>query len=167
MTDASDEDLQLYPAWREAVEKFLGAGFEPDKVIQIDWFYAALSIEKPAPEMPLRDAEKLKAAFLGEFERMRSALLVEHNIALDNVWGKGYRIVPSTEQTDWAEREGHTDVKRSLKKLGTRLSFVDLTALSEKQRRDNADALARFSLLTGMVDDVRRRKVIAPSDGAE
>lgn len=157
MAEASE--LQLYPAWREGLRRFLAEGFERGTKIEHSWFYDAFSIDMPSPTTPLKEAEKLKLQFLSAFEEMRSALLTEHQVALASIHGFGYRVVPPEEQTTWAEREGVEQVKRSLQKMGDRMINVDLAALSGDLRKQNADALARFAMLSGMVRDVDKGRV--------
>ncbi len=160
MTDNLSTDhesvVKLYPAWREAVQQFLAIGHKPGVILSLDWLYAVFGIARPAADTRHEVARKAELAFLGQFDGFRNCLLIEHQIALDSVRGAGYRIVPAPEQTTWAEKDGKQELKRALKRLGLRLTHVDLAALSSDERRQNADALARFSMLRGMTQQAER-----------
>ena len=110
----------------------------------------------PKPDMLNSDAEKLKLQFLSAFEMLREYLHVEKQIALATIRGYGYRVIPPADQTKWAENEGMDDIKAAARKLGVRLANVDLTELKDEQRKENADALARLSMLRGMVRQIAR-----------
>lgn len=150
----AEDEIALYPAWREGLRRFVAENFKPGQTIDYEWFYAAFGITMPGPDTTYKDAERAKLQFLGAFETMREHLLTENQIALANVRGLGYRIVAAGDQTKWAEHEGIDDVKSAVRKMGLRMTNVDMTHLSADKRRENADALARLSMLSGMVKQI-------------
>lgn len=143
--------LQQYPAWREAIKAFMEGKFAPGDTITFDWLYEKFLIQRPIGTSLLADAQKAELQFLSQFKSFEDALLTEHQIALTNVRGVGYRVVPPGEQTGWAEGQGVGEVKKAVRKLADRLTNIDLTQLTTEQRRENADALARLAMLSGMV----------------
>lgn len=153
-----DHLLQQYPAWREAIKSFMGEAFAPGDTVSFDWLYEHFLIDRPAPDTALADAQKAELQFLGQFKAFEEALLTEHQIALANVRGVGYRVMPAAEQTRWAEEVGAAEVKKAVRKLGDRLTNVDLAQLTTEQRKENADALARLAMMTGMVKRVVERQ---------
>jgi hypothetical protein len=157
----SEHLLQQYPAWREAIKAFMDERFAPGDTVSFDWLYEHFLIARPAGTTALADAQKAELQFLAQYKAFEDALLTEHQIALSNVRGVGYRIVPSAEQTRWAEDSGVTDVKKAIRKLGDRLTNVDLAQLTQDQRRENADALARLAMLSGMVKKTVERTPVA------
>ena len=162
--DDHEEMPELYPAWRQAERDFIARGFTLDDVIPFAWFYQAFRIEMPSPETSMRVAERAKFAFLSEFQAFEGALLHEHHIALRNVRGIGYRIVPPHEQTAWAEKSGLSEMKRAAKKMGSRMANVDLTKLSSQQRRENSDARANWGNIKGMLSDMTAQRPIDTDD---
>ena len=157
----------LYPAWREGLRRVLAAEPAPGKTFTHEWLYEAFGIEMPAPETPLKTAERAKMQYLSAFDAMREHLLTEHQIALDNIRGVGYRVVAPEEQTAWAEQDGLVDMRMSMRKMMLRMSNVDLAKLDADHRRQNADALARASMLSGMVTDtIDKRKRLLLGVGA-
>jgi hypothetical protein len=146
----SDHLIQQYPEWREAVRRFHELRFAPGDILTFEWLYEAFQITRPVADTLLSDAQKAELRFLGQFKEFEDALLREHQTALANVRGVGYRIVPPSEQTAWAERSGVSDIKKAVRRLGDRLTNVDLARLSSVERQQNADALARLAMLSGM-----------------
>lgn len=152
--DESEDDTFLFPAWKEGIKRFRDAGFAAGDTVEHGWFFEAFGLQMPAPDTPCREAEKTRLQFLAAFETMRQVLLEEYQVALASVRSIGYRIVPPAEQTKWAESEGIEDVKHAMRKMASRLTNVDMTAISAERRKDNADALARLSMLSGMVKQI-------------
>ncbi len=145
-------DLQLSPVWKQAVRDFLEAHVEPGVVIPLRWFEAHFQME------PLDDGSTLTAAkfrerqfqWLRNFDEFRRELLEEHQVCLMSVHGEGYRVVPPGEQTAATQESFEREVKRSYRKAAVRLKNVQVDALTEEQRRENVDAIARLAMLRGM-----------------
>lgn len=153
----NDEDNiltpQLYPPWKEAVRSFLDQNFPPGEVVPHEWFWTAMGMEKPPDDMPLKEGERQKLLFLTQFSPFRLYLLTEHRIDLAAKPGMGYYVVPPGEQTPLAYEEGVAELREALKKMGRRLINVEHAALTDRQRQENAEALAKLSML----DTMRRR----------
>ena len=147
----NEDAVQLYPPWRQALARFHQEQFGPGHVLLHEWLYETFGIEKPQPQTPLVVAERAKLAFLGQFKEFERVLLTEHNIALRNIVGRGYEVVPAAEQSRWCYREGHRDIVKAIAKMGTRLIHTDLVQLTAEQRREHSDYLAKFSRLQDML----------------
>ena len=156
--DAEDDVLsvQPYPPWRAALESFLRQGWKCGEVIPHEWFWEAFGMKKPLADTPLALAEREKYKFLKQFEPLRFALLKEHKIYLFNEFSVGYRIVPPSDQTRTAYAEGVREVRKAMRKMAAGITFIDLGALTDQQRRENAEAMARLSMLETMRRKVRR-----------
>jgi hypothetical protein len=162
--DDEHEHVQQYPAWRDAITRLLrDKRLSPDTLFEFSELYELFQIKQPLPSTPLGEAEKLKLQFLAQFVEFEEALLVEHQVALANVRGVGYRIVAPHEQTAWAERHGISEVRKAVRKLSNRLMNVDFVALGAEDRKSNADALARLGMLGGMLKQVTQFKLF-PTD---
>jgi hypothetical protein len=146
------------PFWRLAVKNFLDGGFAPGDIVSFEWLYGQFEIVRPAPDTPLAQAQKAELAFLSAFQSFQEALLADHQIALDSVKGVGYQIIPPARQTAWAEDRGDTELKKALRKRRDRLVNVNMTSLTQGERRQNADALARLGALAGMAQRTFERK---------
>lgn len=158
MNDEPENFIQLHPAWRQAVADFLAGNFQPGHVLEFGWLYEHFTLAAPTGNTTLDVADKTQLQFLRAFNEFQDALLTEHQVALANVRGVGYRVVHPGEQTQWAEGEGIAEIKRAARKLGSRLTNVNLSLVDATKRRENADALARLSMLSGTVRRIAKHE---------
>ena len=156
MGDILKQLVELHPAWRQAIKDFVSAEFKPGHVLDYDWLYAHFKIPQPSGSSSLNDAEQAQLRFLSAFKNFEETLLTDHQTALQNVRGIGYRIVPPKDQTEWAEKDGFSEIRKAYRKLGDRLSNVAIDQLSAEDRKKNADALARYAMLKAMVKRVAK-----------
>lgn len=147
----ADNNLTLHPRWRQAVLDFL-AEFKYGDLIPHAWLEAHF-------DLPEVDGMRLTAAqfrerqfeWLGSIEAFKAELLRNHKVMLQSVRGKGYRWTRPHEQTAIAVREFEDDVRRAFKTTGQRLRNVRVHELTDDQRRENVDAVAKISALRGTV----------------
>lgn len=144
-------ELALFPVWRQAVRDFL-AEFNYGDTVGLEW------LEKHFNLLTLDDKERLTAAafrarqfaWLSHIEAFKRELLVEHQVCLESVRGEGYRWVTPQEQTGVAMKEFERDAKRAFRGAGLRLSHIRVDELSDAQRAENLDAVAKVAMLRGM-----------------
>lgn len=147
-----DGEVTLYPAWKQAVEDFLSAGFKPGDVIPHEWLAQHFGMP------PLAETSRLTAAqfqdrqfaWLANMEALKSELLEVHQIFLLSVQGEGWRWIPPHEQTKVAMKRFEREARKVFRQAGNRLSNVQQDALDDRQRKENVDAIARLSMLQGM-----------------
>ncbi len=156
MDDTDETIMESFPRWKEALKLFHAAGFKPGDVVTHEWLYDAFAVDRPGPTTPYADAQKATLAYLGQFKPFQDSLLSDCNIDLATVPGVGYKITPPAEQTGDAYRDGMNDIRKGMRKMGRRLVHVDTTALTDEQRRENANALAKLSMLQTMRSRVSR-----------
>lgn len=147
----SDQDLSIFPAWRQAVQDFLSE-FKYGDLVPHDW------LEDHFGMLTIEDSERLTAAafkarqfaWLASIEGFKAELLTVHQVCLESVRGEGFRWVPPGEQTGVATRDFERDARKTFRAVGQRLKNVRLSELSDAQRGENADAIAKVSQLRGM-----------------
>ena len=152
-----ESTTQLYPAWKQAVQDFL-AEFKYGDLVPHDWLESHFSM------LSISDSERLTAsafkarqfAWLANIEAFKSELLTQHNVCLESVRGEGFRWVPPGEQTGVATREFERDARRTFRAVGQRLKHVRIDELSDAQRSENMDAIAKISQLRGMTQKILR-----------
>lgn len=144
-------ELRKEEGWlaSRAVETFLAEGFEDGDLIPHLFFMQIC-------EVPSRDTTESAILYMERMEAVRDILLVEHKLLLGSVRGKGYMVVPATEQTAYAEGEMFRDIKRAIAKGHKRLINIDETKLDARQRKENDDALARVSQLETMTKRIAK-----------
>ena len=150
MDDA--DETTLLPEWRQAVRDFLAAGFKEGDVVPHAWFEEHFGMQKLDEDKPLLPADWSARQFewLRNIEALRSDLLENHQIFLSSVHGEGYRLVPPREQTAIAQEKFEREAKRSYRKAATTLKHVRVSELTESERKENLDAIARIAMLRGM-----------------
>ena len=97
------------------------------------------------------EADKARLRFLSQFNNLRDALLTKHRLMLRPIDGIGYRVVHPEHQTETAVKDRGAAIKRELSHLVQELSHVRTEALTDDQRKVNADALSKMGTLAGLV----------------
>jgi hypothetical protein len=167
--DHDDDTVMQYPAWREAITRLSKSNrLAPGILFTHRELYEMFIVKYPERDIPITPAElaKLELQYLNQLQGFQTALLQEHQVALANVKGEGYRIVKPSEQTPWAERQGVNEIRKAIRKLAERLTNVDFLALGAEDRKVNADALARLGMLGGMLKQATEFKLF-PADKDE
>lgn len=160
LTDGSGDDdssVFLYPRWREAIKLFHAAGYKAGDIIEHSWLYQAFDIEEPKPTTLSRDADRLRLAFLGQFTPFRQCLLREYKMDLESAPGTGYKILLPSEQTNAAYTDGLSEITKGMRKMISRIVHTDINALSEVERRENAESLAKAATLQSLIAGTRKR----------
>lgn len=149
---ADDNQTSLLPEWRQAVQDFLAAGFKEGDIVSHAWLEEHFGMQKLDEDKPLLPADWSARQFewLRNIEAFRAELLEEHQVFLSSVYGEGYRLVPPREQTALAQEKFERDAKRSYRKAANTLKHVRFDQLTESERKENLDAIARIAMLRGM-----------------
>jgi hypothetical protein len=148
---------QLYPVLKEAIKSLEKEGRTYGDTLSLEWLYKEFGIDMPRPGTPYHEAEKAMFKFLSVFKQFEKEMLENKQMALANIRTKGYRIVPPNEQTKWSEEDGIKTIKKALKLMYIRQTNVAFDLLTSEERKDNADSLARLSMLKVMVDKTSRK----------
>lgn len=146
----SEDTLDLYPAWREALHQWPQSGHSWGDQIPHEWFYTAFGLPVVQDTMTIKQAEAIRLKFLSQFESFRKALLEDHRMDLVSVRGYGYEIVTPAEASRRAYEEEMHEVRKAMRNLARRLRFVPLNQMTDEQRRENADLMARAANLQRM-----------------
>lgn len=152
------EELSYSPPWKNAVAVLFGpGGFTYGQLIPHDVLQDALGMPRPSGRITADEYESWKLGLVSQVDALSAALLEDRSMCLQSVIGQGYKIVEPERQTAFAVKQGQKGLRSALSKMGRRLSFVDRSALSSDQAKENADALARLSFLQTQVS---RRKLL-------
>lgn len=147
-----DPQVTLYPAWKQAVEDFMTAGFQPGDLIPHSWLgeHFGLPMLDDAATLTPSEYRDRQFVWLAHIEAVKNELLERHSIFLKSVFGEGYRWVPAGEQTGIAVDAFEKEAKRAYRKVGARLTHLRVSELTDGQRQENLDAIGRLSMLQGM-----------------
>jgi hypothetical protein len=158
-------DVQLYPAWREAERKFQAAGFQYGETVTTAWFYQALGIEEPRPDMRHAEGRALQLQYFTQMEKLKDSLLHSHMICLATEPRVGFRVVPPGEQTAFAYERGVADIRKAFRKMQARVTNTNHAALTAAEKRENVDTMARLAALRAMFNRERRLPAAATAVG--
>lgn len=148
----SDDAINLHPRWRQAVQDLLGE-FTYGDLIPMLWLEAHFGLPEVNNGTKLTASQFRERQFewLGAIEAFKAELLRDHQVMLQSVRGKGYRWVPPGEQTRETTAEFERDVRRAFNTTGQRLRHLRIAELTDAQRQENVDAIAKLSVLKGAV----------------
>jgi hypothetical protein len=146
----TEENVTLYPEWRQAVRDFFEDKFKEGDVISKTWLEAHFGMEPIDGLMSAEDFQKRQFEWLQNVESFRTELLEQHQICLSVVYGEGYRVVPPGEQTTLAQEKFEREAAKAYKRAALTLKNVRQDQLTDAQRKENMDAIAKLSMLRGM-----------------
>lgn len=139
--------IKLLPTWRQALADIETMGLEPGQVISKDWLEEAFGIQPP---QTVEQVERNRLQFMRCMTAFRNALLEKHQYMLRALPGQGYEVISPDRQTEVAMRDRGQEIKRALQSLVLELTHIRAEELTDEQRRENTDALAKVGALAGM-----------------
>ena len=145
------DDLNKYPAWRQAVDD-LREEFKYGDLVSHEWMEQRFGMPSLGETQRMTPEQYRQRQFewLANVEQFKAALLKEHQICLQSVRGQGYRWVPPHEQTSVAMREFEASARKVFRTAGSKLRNLRHLELTDEQRRVNVDALTKVAALSGM-----------------
>lgn len=164
--DEMDDQIDLYPPWKEALNAFRSAGFTHGSVFPKEWFERAIGLTPLAPDARLTRAEydQHDLFFLHQFRHFRTALLTEHKMNLVTNNNGTYTIILPSEQADRAVADMVKALRKALARGASEIENVDVSRLTASERQQWVDALAKALDLQHRMGI---RRVLPMSDDAE
>lgn len=156
-------DPILHPEWRHALQQIIALNPQPGDVLARAWLEELLDLP-PARDMAGFQQRSLK--WLQRFEKLRDELLTTHQIWLRATEG-GYEVVPPAAQTETAYSDYSRAAMLKLRRMVRVARNVKLSELTDEQRRENANSLAKMSMLVGMVGGAMIEDKCAPGEEPE
>ena len=132
-----------------AVQTYLDGGFHDGDLLSHDWIMFLLDVTD-------RDIQADRFILLDRMDAFRQELLRTHRIALANVRGKGYRIVPPDEQAEFAARTMSDHITRGMQKASDLLQYTRREALDVTAARRHTDTEVRVAALRGLISKGKR-----------
>lgn len=144
-------EVTKYPGHKQAVEDFLKE-FKYGDLVGHDWLETRFGMPSMGDSRSLTVEQFRERQFewLANVEAFKAELLRDHQVCLQSVRGRGYRWVPPHEQTGLAMEELGRGVQKVFRGAGQKLRHLRITELTDDQRRDNLDQVAKLSALHGM-----------------
>lgn len=149
--------------WLEKAKSLYDEGNHADgDILSHDWIKFALDIPKPKT---LAESEEIQWLALSRIEAFKDWLLVERKTAIKSVRGKGYWIVPPSEQAEVAAQEAMRMVSKGLQKGSKIMEHARLADMDDPARKRHTDAHVRLSGIGQMMKRQKRDvfKLFQPS----
>lgn len=150
-------EVTKYPVHKQAVEDFLKE-FKYGDLVGHDWLEARFGMPSMGEfkSLTVEQFRDRQFEWLANVEAFKAKLLRDHQVCLQSVRGRGYRWVPPHEQTGVAMEELGRGVRKVFRGAGQKLRHLRITELTDDQRRDNLDQVAKLSALHGMAKKALR-----------
>lgn len=152
-------EVTYLPAWRNAVATLFGGKYTYGQIVSHDELLTAFDLPKPVGKITTEEYEHWRLAVLSQQDALSEWLLEERNMLLVNVPGQGYRIMEPEMQSGHALERGMKRVRREVKRMIRQLHYVDRSALTHEQARENADALARAAWVRQQINRGGRMRI--------
>lgn len=160
---AEEADASGHAAVEAALQQFFAAAFQPGATLTHEWLQAALGMPERNSANSFEAFQKWQYAYMARFAEFQKTLLLSHNIALANVFGKGYKIVLPNEQTAWALHEAGRELRKAFSKGMARATHLNIDALTPAER---ASSSADLNWLRALRELVRKDEAAARARAA-
>lgn len=132
---------------QDAIDRLEADGFGDGDMLSHDWIRFALDFN---PQ------EHNDFVLLERMDSFRKALLEEYKIALQNVRGEGYRIVPPSQQAEFAAREASRYIEKGMNKADALLTHTRRDQLTQDEAKRHTDTEVRIAGLRGVMNKGKR-----------
>jgi len=142
-------DVINAPDWIE-VDDWIASNTEYGDLIEHDWLQKQFHLEKP--EYGKAEVfDKFNFDYMQYMSNMSKYLLEEHALALQNVRGKGYRVVPPCEQIGIAKKQAKNELHRAVSRYASHLQYIRYEELPSHEQRRRDDEAAKLSQMRQMM----------------
>lgn len=138
---------KLYPAWRQVERDLMARGLRDGETIPMDYLRAGFGVSDPRDLSDGLEVLRQQAMFNFALGELAASLLENHRIKLRLVESVGYMVVPPDQQTRLALKDRSAEVANALARGMREVTFVRTEGLSDEQRKEMADAQAKFGSL--------------------
>lgn len=145
--ERKDMPEDMKPEWgvQDAINLFFSDKKQDGDILSREWIAFALDLRGMTDKCPGLEALERMGLF-------RDAMLKQHRIALETVWGKGYRVVPPSEQAEYGSRVAVNLIRKGLHKGGAILHHTRTEKLTNAQAARHTDAEVRMAGLKALFE---------------
>lgn len=150
------------PSWKQAVTNFMALKPYPGMEITKKWLATEFGLKKP---ITAEDQEKFSIDFMNNMVHFKDEILTQFLVCIASKNNGKYFVISPQDQTEHADYKHVKEIYKSLNNMKKKMRYVDHSKLTDAQRVENANALAR-------TDDLRRavrtrKKASLPFKGVE
>jgi len=140
-------ELRLFPAWKHAVQTLIDSGLTYGSTVTKDQIIDLCELDIPVT-VDQKDAFDLR--LMAAICNIKDALLEGHRMMLVSNRDGSYRVIAPKEQTAYTIENFTRTVAKEFQRAAMGTQYVNASLLDETQRKQNADAQAKLSMLAGM-----------------
>lgn len=137
------------PEWLDAAD-WIANNAQYGDLLPHEWLCEKFKLNKPKYGTQ-EDFDRFSFEYLQNITSLSQYLLEEHSIALQNVRGRGYRVVPPEEQVDVAKKQAKAEIHRAVRKYAAHLEHIRYDELSVEKQRERDDEAAKLSQMRQMM----------------
>jgi len=131
------------------VDTFLESNYSDGDIVSLHWLKNTLKIDEPKT---MEEVKGFQWELLNKVEMFKEELLLNHSIALRNVRGNGYMIVPPYQQAEYAADVGIKAMNKGMKKAERLLENTRTEILDDPDKKRHIDAQVKFSAMKGILN---------------
>lgn len=150
---SDDNDLQLFPAWRQAVKVLIDRGLTFGDVVTREEIVELCRVK---PAQSIADVARFNMEIMGCVDKIRNDLVEQHSMWLHTTRSGGWMVVHPKDQTRIAVNEGMKAISREMRRMARATTFIRTDLLTDEGRARNADAQAKISRLADLMSPVKR-----------
>lgn len=154
----NDDNVELYPPWKEALEAFERAGYAYGDVVTREWFCQVIGLQ-PLPRdarLTIDEYQKRELTILQQFTEFKAKVLERFQMDLVTDRAGAYLIIAPREQGERAYKDMETGIKREMRKGLNRIKNVNTEQLSATERQKLMDLYAKAADLAQRTRMARR-----------
>lgn len=136
---------QIEDLFRIGLEQWDKSNYQIGDTIPAEWFYDLLGVLHPSKANSFEHSEAARKNFMMLYhgqDGFRAYVLKHRKRWLKTNYAGGYEVLDPKEQTQYARKQRRNDINKALREENTLLSNVDLNLISQKERQENAEAIA-------------------------
>jgi len=132
----------------KAVDTFMESNFKDGDIVSMHWLKEFLQIKEA---IRIEDVNNIQWDLLAKMELFKEELLTKHQIALRNVRGSGYLIVPPRQQAEFAVEEGIKAFNKGMRRTDRLLNNVRRNKMDNTENKRHTDAQVKFSAIKNLL----------------
>lgn len=130
---------------KNTIKQIHAHGYTFGSIIPKEFFHEHFRLKTPRTAEDKVEYDVLYMNYMGE---LRAKLLNDSKFLLVPKNGIGQEIIEPKEQTGYSTDEFKREINKIYRKTRDRLINIDMTTLSDVEKRENADAIAKLSFFS-------------------
>ena len=127
------------------IKRIRAVGYTFGSIIPKEFFHENFRLKTPVTAADKVEYDVLYMNYMGE---LRARLLFESKFLLVPKNGIGQEIIDPREQTGYSTDEFKREINKIYRKTRDRLLNIDMTKLSDVEKKENSDAIAKLSFFS-------------------